>query len=62
MTMKNKDVTVTEPLAEGQRWSAARKRVLRLMRENHLLSPYRSRPKPPKEHDGKIITLAPNLM
>lgn len=40
----------------------ARKRVLRLMRENHLLSPYRSRPKPPKEHDGKIITLAPNLM
>ena len=40
----------------------ARKRVLRLMRENHLLSPFRSRPKPPKGHDGKIITLAPNLM
>jgi len=40
----------------------ARKRVLRLMRENHLLSPYRSRPEPPKGHDGKIITLAPNLM
>jgi transposase InsO family protein len=40
----------------------ARKRVLRLMRENHLLSPYRSRPTPPKGHDGKIITLAPNLM
>jgi transposase InsO family protein len=32
------------------------------MRENHLLSPYRSRPKSPKEHDGKIVTMAPNLM
>ncbi|MHB1400364.1 MAG: IS3 family transposase [Trichloromonadaceae bacterium] len=39
-----------------------RKRVLRLMRENHLLSPHRGRPKPAKAHDGKIITLAPNLM
>jgi putative transposase len=40
----------------------SRKRVLRLMRENHLLSPYRNRPKPAKRHDGKIITMAPNLM
>ena len=40
----------------------ARKRVLRLMRENHLLSPYRSRQQPLRVHDGKIITLAPNLM
>ena len=34
MTAKSKDVTVTGPLAEGQRWSAARKRevVLRLLR------------------------------
>lgn len=39
-----------------------RKRVLRLMRENHLLSPHRGRPKGAKTHDGKIITLAPNLM
>ena len=39
-----------------------RKRVLRLMRENHLLSPHRGRPKGAKKHDGKIITLAPNLM
>jgi putative transposase len=39
-----------------------RKRVLRLMRENHLLSPHRGRPKPAKTHDGKIVTLAPNLM
>ena len=40
----------------------ARKRVLRLMRENQLLSPHRGRPKASKEHDGKIVTLAPNLM
>jgi transposase-like protein len=34
MTTKSKDVTVTGPLAEGQRWSAVRKRevVLRLLR------------------------------
>ena len=34
MTTKSKDVTVTGPLAEGQRWSSARKRevVLRLLR------------------------------
>jgi hypothetical protein len=34
MTTKSKDVTVVGPLAEGQRWSAARKRevVLRLLR------------------------------
>lgn len=47
-------------IREGIRVS--RKRVLRLMRENHLLSPHRGRPKAPKVHDGKIITLAPNLM
>jgi len=40
----------------------SRKRVLRLMRENHLLSPYRGRPKAARAHDGKIITMAPNLM
>ena len=40
----------------------SRKRVLRLMRENHLLSPYRNRPKPARKHDGKIVTMAPNLM
>lgn len=34
MTTKTKDIAVTGPLAEGQRWSAARKRevVLRLLR------------------------------
>ena len=34
MTVKNKNETATGPLAEGQRWSAARKRevVLRMLR------------------------------
>ena len=40
----------------------SRKRVLRLMRENHLLSPHRGWLKAAKAHDGKIITMAPNLM
>jgi transposase InsO family protein len=39
-----------------------RKRVLRLMRENHLLSPYRVTQGLPKLHEGKIITCAPNVM
>jgi transposase InsO family protein len=40
----------------------ARKRVLRVMRENGLLSPHRGRQGEEKVHDGKIITLAPNVM
>ncbi len=40
----------------------ARKRVLRVMRENNLLSPHRVRQGRKKAHDGKIITEAPNLM
>jgi len=40
----------------------ARKRVLRLMRENRLLSPHRSRQGDPVAHDGVIITDAPNVM
>lgn len=39
----------------------SRKRVLRLMRENNLLSPHRW-VKPPREHDGEIITQQPNVM
>ena len=39
-----------------------RKRVLRLMRENHLLSPHRVVQGQPREHAGKIITAAPNVM
>jgi len=39
-----------------------RRRVLRLMRENQLLSPYRGRRGNPRLHQGEIITQAPNLM
>jgi putative transposase len=40
----------------------ARKRVLRLMRENMLLSPHRARPRPEQAHDRRIVTEAPNVM
>ena len=40
----------------------SRKRVLRIMRENKLLSPRRSRRGEGKAHDGKITTDAPNEM
>jgi transposase InsO family protein len=40
----------------------ARKRVLRVMRENHLLSPHRVRQGTPVAHDGRITTDGPNEM
>ena len=40
----------------------ARKRVLRVMRENGLLSPHRARTRDDTPHDRHIITEAPNLM
>jgi putative transposase len=40
----------------------ARKRVLRLMRENMLLSPHRARQRPEQTHDRRIVTEAPNVM
>ena len=40
----------------------ARKRVLRLMGENALLSPHRTRPGRSDNHGGRITTEAPNLM
>jgi len=40
----------------------ARKRVLRVMRENSLLSPHRVRPGRAKKHDGQIVTMSPNVM
>ena len=46
----------------GQGIRVSRKRVLRLMRENRLLSPYRGRQGHPDPHDGTIVTEAPNLM
>ena len=38
------------------------KRVLRVMRENNLLSPHRGRRRGGNPHDGEIVTHAPNLM
>jgi len=40
----------------------ARKRVLRLMREHGLLSPYRHHPAPPNTHQGTLTTDAPNVL
>ncbi len=40
----------------------SRKRVLRIMREESLLSPYRVTQGCPIEHTGNIITAAPNVM
>ena len=40
----------------------SRKRLLRVMRENALLSPHRARRKGEDSHDRQIITTAPNIM
>lgn len=45
-----------------KRIKVSRKRVLRLMRENNLLSPHRVVQGQPKKHSGTIITAAPNVM
>lgn len=39
-----------------------RNRVLRVMRQNSLLSPNRNHYRPPNPHSGKIVTDAPNVM
>lgn len=46
----------------GKGLRVSRKRVLRIMRENALLSPHRGRQGKPEAHDGTITTDAPNLM
>jgi len=46
----------------GRGIKVSRKRVLRIMRENNLLSPYRRPPKQACEHDGEIVTSEPNVM
>jgi transposase InsO family protein len=46
----------------GKKIKVAKKRVLRIMRENNLLSPHRVPKAPPKEHDGTITTDEPNIM
>jgi transposase InsO family protein len=42
--------------------SVGRNRVLRLMRDNQLLSPFLPPPRPANDHDGTILTEAPDLM
>lgn len=49
-------------LKYGQGIAVARKRVLRIMREHNLLSPYRRPQSPPNEHKGTITTDRPNEM
>ncbi|WP_207462931.1 IS3 family transposase [Azospirillum sp. SYSU D00513] len=39
-----------------------RNRVLRLMREHRLLSPFRRPPRPANDHDGTILTDAPDVL
>jgi transposase InsO family protein len=39
-----------------------RNRVLRLMREHHLLSPHRRPARPANDHDGTILTEAPDVL
>lgn len=39
-----------------------RNRVLKIMKDNQLLSPHRSPYQPPNPHDGRISTDAPNVM
>lgn len=46
----------------GKGVRVSRKRVLRLMREHNLLSPYRKLQGAPKEHDGTLGTEAPNVV
>jgi hypothetical protein len=48
--------------ASGTGSRVARKRVLRLMRENALLSPHRTRPRPDEAHERLIVTDAPNVV
>jgi transposase InsO family protein len=49
-------------LKYGAGVAVSRKRVLRIMREHHLLSPHRHPQAPPNEHKGTITTDAPNVM
>ena len=49
-------------LRYGQGIAVGKNRILRLMREHHLLSPARVAQAPPAAHNGTIVTNAPNLM
>lgn len=72
LEMLKKDIATTPFKGEGhkkiharlkkQGVAISRNRVLKLMKQNKLLSPHRRRYVPRKKHDGKIITTAPNIM
>jgi putative transposase len=49
-------------LRYGLGLTVGRNRVLRLMRDNHLLSPFRRPPRPANDHDGTILTEAPDVL
>jgi transposase InsO family protein len=49
-------------LRHGLGLPVGRNRVLRVMRENQLLSPHRRPPRPANEHDGTILTDAPDVL
>lgn len=46
----------------GRGLVVGRNRVLRLMHENQLLSPYRQPPRPANDHNGTILTTAPDRL
>lgn len=60
--VKQRFISKWARLKFGRGTHVSRKRVLRLMRENNLLSPYRRPQMPENEHDGTIITDEPNVM
>jgi putative transposase len=73
LTLIREDLATSLFTGEGHRkvWArirfvkgikVGRKRVLRIMREENLLSPYRVAQGRPVEHTGKIITAAPDAM
>lgn len=49
-------------LRYGRGLAVGRNRVLRVMREHRLLSPHRRPPRPANDHDGTILTDAPNVL
>jgi putative transposase len=49
-------------LRYGLGLTVGRNRVLRLMRDTHLLSPFRRPPRPANDHDGTILTDAPDVL
>jgi transposase InsO family protein len=49
-------------LRHGLGLPVGRNRVLRVMRENRLLSPHRRPPRPANDHNGTILTDAPNVL